>query len=362
MKNNSSSYLNDICKEILSKNRIDALLISSPQNISYLSHYYGFSDNERDAYILATQKNVYLLTNPLYENAIQSLSAFTPIISNSEHPFKKNLKDILTKEHIQTLGFEDSNLTVAEFQNMQFEKVSYYPVSLSHLRIKKTNVEIAAIQKACDLTDNAFIYIRSAPVSSDMTERELARKLELYIRKNGADLSFPTIVAFGKNAATPHHHTGDTKLGKHNLILIDFGVKLNNYCSDMTRTFFISPPTAEQQSAYDTVRTSQKKAIEFIEKQLAEKKEIRAKDVDRVAREYIVSQNYPSIPHSLGHGIGLEVHEAPSLSPLSKDTLTNGMVFSIEPGIYLPHKLGIRIEDLFTIKEDKLIRLTKSPS
>ena len=142
------------------------------------------------------------------------------------------------------------------------------------------------------------------------------------------------------------------------------GIKYENYCSDMTRTIFIGQPTDEQKKIYQTVLTSQELAIEQFNNETMKQKEIKqihANEIDKVASDFITSRGFPSIPHSLGHGIGLEVHEAPHLSPKSKEILTNGMVFSIEPGIYLPDNMGVRIEDLFTIQNNELTQLTKSP-
>ncbi|MBI2334310.1 M24 family metallopeptidase, partial [Candidatus Daviesbacteria bacterium] len=163
--------------------------------------------------------------------------------------------------------------------------------------------------------------------------------------------------AFGKNSSIPHHQTGDKRLTINDkLILLDFGVKLNGYCSDMTRTIFFGKPSEKQRKIYETVLEAQKIAIRFINSG----KKIKAKDVDKVAREYIKSMGFPDIPHSLGHGVGLEVHEHPYLSSKSKEELKEGMVFSIEPGIYIPDFGGVRIEDLFVLENRNLRQLTTS--
>ncbi|HSA83841.1 MAG TPA: M24 family metallopeptidase, partial [Patescibacteria group bacterium] len=245
-------------------------------------------------------------------------------------------------------------------------------LSLASLRITKTPEEIAKIKKACEIGDKAFSYILEQ-IKPEMTELQIAALLEIFIKTHGAEISFPSIVAFEENAAIPHHKTGNKKLKINNLILIDFGVKYNNYCSDMTRTIFFGKPKNEQKQAYETVLKAQQNAIQYYTREIKRTKNVTASQLDKVAREHIISQGYPSIPHSLGHGIGLQVHEAPRLSPTSKETLAEGMVFSIEPGIYLPALpvrqaggrqvspgFGIRIEDLFAIQNNKLIQLTKS--
>jgi len=183
----------------------------------------------------------------------------------------------------------------------------------------------------------------------------------------GAVVSFPPIVAFGKNSSIPHHQTGDSILGPESssgregqIILLDFGVKYDDYCSDMTRTVFFGKPSKEQQKIYETVLSAQQKAVDYINKTLKSGKKIWASKVDIAARDYIISKGFPTIPHSLGHGIGLEVHEHPSLSPKSKEDLKSGMVFSIEPGIYIPNLGGVRIEDLFVLENQQLRALTGS--
>lgn len=143
--------------------------------------------------------------------------------------------------------------------------------------------------------------------------------------------------------------------------MFDFGVKYNNYCSDMTRTIFFGKATAEQKKMYEIVLKAQQSAIQqYNNEAMKQSKFVYAKNLDNTARSYIIEHGYPSIPHGLGHGIGLELHEAPRLSPTSQEILFEGMVFSIEPGIYLPDRFGIRIEDLFAIENGKLIQLTKS--
>ena len=143
-------------------------------------------------------------------------------------------------------------------------------------------------------------------------------------------------------------------------ILLDFGIKKDFYCSDMTRTVSFGHTSSEKKKVYQTVLDSQQKAIEYITHKLSKKETIMCSSVDQISREYIIQKGYPSMPHSLGHGIGIAVHEAPRLTPVSLEQLQNGNVFSIEPGIYLPGKFGVRIEDLFSISNNTLTQLTHS--
>lgn len=348
------------------KYHCDALLISSVPHIIYLTGYSGFSQIEREAYLLITKRNQYLLTDGRYTTAVKKLVPDFQIIEHSaKQTIVQNLQEIISNEKITAIGFEATNLTVAEYTKFSTIKISWKHITLDTLRIQKTAQEIKTIQKACDIGDKAFLHIQSY-FKKGVSEQEIALEMELFIKKNNADLSFSTIVAFGENAAVPHHQTKDKRLKTNDYILLDFGVKFENYCSDMTRTIFFGSATNKQKNMYEIVRMAQQKAVDYINNNLAMKQSnnepinLSASEIDHAARSYIISQGYPSIPHSLGHGIGIEVHEAPRLSPNSKEILEEGMVFSIEPGIYIPDFGGVRIEDLFTIQRNKLIQLTKS--
>jgi len=234
----------------------------------------------------------------------------------------------------------------------------------------KSSDEISKIESACKLGDKTFSYILKK-IHLGITEKEVAQEINSFIKKNGAKPSFPTIVAFGKNSTNIHNIPTNNKLTKNQIILLDFGVKINGYCSDMTRTIFSGKPTHKQKHMYETVLNAQQKAIDFIAKHSNDMyhysgnkkivKILKAKSVDNVARLYIKSKGYPSIPHSLGHGIGKKVHEAFRISPKSKIYLKEGMVFSVEPGIYLSGFGGVRIEDLVVLKKTGPRLLTHSP-
>lgn len=352
-------------REHLHKNQLDAVLISSIPNIIYLTDFSYFSADEREAYILVTQQHTYLFTDARYSHAVKTKLPHCKLVEiSAKHSFEDSLKRLITKEKIAKLGIEEQNLVVHEHRKITaLTETTHF--SLARLRKIKDHEEIQAIQKACLLGDKAFAFILKK-IKPGMTEKDIAFLLETFIRKKGADIAFPTIVAFGKNAAVPHHKTSDQRLTTNDLILLDFGVMYQHYCSDMTRTVFVGKAAQKQKHVYEIVLEAQNKAIKFIQKychagrQILDNK-LFSSDIDKAAREYILKKGYPTIPHSLGHGIGLQVHESPTLSPKSRDILQDGMVFSIEPGIYLPGKFGVRIEDLFTIQNNTLIQLTKSP-
>ncbi len=375
-------------KKLLAEEKLDAILLSSVPNILYLTGFSHFSKDEREAFLLITKKNQYILTDGRYSHAVRThIKDFQLEEISSHTPLKKLLSKIVKKEKLANVGIEETNLTVAEYKKLKplFKKVHH--ITLHSLREIKSPQEITLIQNACTIGDKAFSFILTK-LKPGITEKAIAFELEWFIKKEGADFSFPAIVAFAENAAVPHHKTGTKKLEDNMPVLLDFGVKYNEYCSDMTRTVFFCKATKKQKTIYHTVLAAQQKAIYYIEQQLKlysssdhaqrgnrevspytkhdssrlrSNNNLEASEVDKVARDYIIFQNFPSIPHSLGHGIGLEVHETPHLSPKSKDVLKNGMVFSLEPGIYVPDFMGVRIEDLFTIQEGKLLHLTKSP-
>jgi Xaa-Pro aminopeptidase len=357
-------------KNLLIRQSLDAALISSPSDIIYLTNFSYFSESEREAFLLITRNNNYIFTDGRYTHAVKKyINDFTLLKISSRESFHKLITKVLAKTKIKTLGLDLNEITALEYQKLSRPGLQIKNFNLSSLRTIKDNDEISFIQKACDIGDKAFSYILTK-IKPGFTEKQIALKLELFIRKKGADLSFPTIVAFEENAAIPHHQTGNRKLKHNELILLDFGVKYQNYCSDMTRAIHFGKASSQKQKAYQTVYIAQQKAIVKYQSQQKSKcenekmnksKSLPAKLLDFAARTQITSKGYETIPHSLGHGIGLEVHESPSLSPKSIDKLENGMVFSIEPGIYLPEKFGIRLEDLFTIQNNKLIQLTNSP-
>lgn len=350
-------------KKLLKKNNLDAALISSPSNIYYLTEFDYFSYIDRDAFLLITKNNNYILTNLLYSLAVKkTLKNFILCEISSITSFTKHLEQIIKKEKITLLGIEENNITVAEYKKILSIIKTLQPIDLRILRIIKSPDEIKRIKKACTIGDKALTSLLEN-IKPGISEKELALQLETLFRHFGGEPSFPSIVAFGENAAVPHHKASDVKLKNNEIILIDSGVKYKEYCSDMTRTIFFGKATLEQKKVYQIVLEAQKKAINFLNHQLVNNtdKLIKSADIDRVSREYIINQGFDSIPHGLGHGIGLQLHEPPTLSPRWEDKITEGMVFSIEPGIYLNDKFGVRIEDLFTIQNNKLIQLTKSP-
>ncbi len=336
--------MNQKFKKILET--IDAILISSQANIVYLTNYSGFSETERECILLITKKSNFLITDKRYSEAVKKQVKSFNVIDSGLHNFLENKSEELFKKlKIKTVGFEENNLTVTEFN--AFKKVvNLKPVDLRKLRIIKTSEEIENIKLACKIADQTFSYILKN-IKLGASEKEIANLIENFIKEKNAETSFRSIIAFGKSSAVPHHQTSDGKLKKNQIILIDFGVKINNYCSDMSRTIYFGKAPEKFKKMHKAVFNAQTEAIKRI------KLNTNASTIDKTAREYIIKHKFPSIPHSVGHGIGVEVHETPYISPNSKDIIKNNMIFSVEPGIYFPDFGGVRIEDLVLVRNGK---------
>ncbi len=340
--------------------KYDAILVSSNPTVIYLTGYSNFASDERDAYLLITKNNEYLITDGRFTEAV---SRDVPHFNVLERSMKNSFIDILRKitdsEKLKMVGFEESHLTVTEYKFFKKHLGNLKNFDVSDLRMEKDSEEIEKITKAGQLADRAVEHIRCL-INENISEKELSLQFELFLKKEGSEPSFPTIVAFSKNASVAHHQTGKDVLNNKEgqFVLIDCGAKYENYCSDMTRTFFFGNPSDEQIKIYNTVLTSQQKAAEFIAQKVKAKQKVTGKIIDKIAADYIISQGYEPYGHSLGHGTGLEVHEKPVISTRGNTPLTEGMVFSIEPGIYIPGMGGVRIEDLYVITKNGISQLT----
>lgn len=339
----------------------DALLISSYANIVYLTGFSGFSETERECFLLITENKQYVITDSRYALAIkENVKDFELIETSAVGFIQKDHSNILRDLRMKKMGIEENNLTVSEFKMLNKHIKKLGNLNLSNLRIVKRKEEIKNIKLACKITDDTFDFVIKK-IKHGISEREIANQIELFIKDKNAEISFKPIVAFGKNSAIPHHQTGHSKLKTNQIILLDFGVKINNYCSDMSRTVFFGSASAEFKRIHKTVLEAQQKAIQYINSQWSMvNSKLLAKNIDKVARDYIVKQRFSNIIHSVGHGIGIEVHEAPHISPKSNDLIKENMIFSVEPGIYIPNYGGVRIEDLVLVRNGKAELISKA--
>ena len=385
---------------------LDALLITNPTNIRYLTGFVGAAPDEREAYVLLTKSQTYLFTNALYQEKAKKLTSLkrlnllaskglTFIETSRENPFAKKLAEIMAGcNPAKCLGFEENDLTVAEYQKLKKELIGITLVPtkgrIEELRMIKRKDEIANISAAAKLTDQCFDFILGK-IKIGVTETDIAWEIESFIRKNGASLAFSPIVAFGKNSSQPHYLRSvfargplaklqedllQTALRSSDIILLDFGAKINGYCSDMTRVVFVGKPKDEWRQAYNTVFDAQHAALEYlhlegVKAHLPGDVRRSGADADHIARRVIERAGYPTYPHSLGHGVGLAIHEIPRFiarkdrilpkpQPQKDAILLPGMVVTVEPGIYIEGQYGIRIEDLVLIRDNGIEILSVS--
>lgn len=344
-------------KNLLTQNKIDALLVSNYHNIYYLSGFQTSDPSGRDAWMIITNNDAYLITDgryiqnskSKYQRSKTSLKIKTKIITRNKN-FISHLRDIIQEKNVINLGFEEEDIKFGEYQNLvkNLPEVMLIPVNNQLLKIRsyKTNDEIESIKKACLLCDQCLHDIIPS-IKIGITEKEIAWRISEWVGIRGHDLAFTPIVAIDKHSAIPHYVEDDVPYEVNNgsLILIDFGIKYKKYCSDMTRTLFYGKPSGEQASVYNSLLTIQEKIIN----EIAKTKTLSL--LDARCRKQMDKNNLPQMPHSLGHGVGLEIHEYPKVTGKSQVSVAPGQVFTVEPGVYYPNKWGIRIEDTVLIDD-----------
>ena len=354
----------EMISEILNEHSVDAIFLTNPSNIYYLTGIQ-FQTSSHDGYCLVISGKIFVFTNALYIGSLRSKNKITVVeIAGLAHLFT-TLTKIVRHNRVEKIGFEKENILHHEFTLLKksLKKTKLIPINnpLASARLHKSTDEVRSIKRACKVLDLAFKHILKY-IKLGVSEKELASEIGYFIKKRGADLAFPPIVAFGKNSAIPHHSPTTYKLKPKNIVLLDFGARVNGYCSDITRTVYFGNPSQKIKNIYQTVLDSQLKVLDHMYNKLVYyTSELETSSLDKVARNHITKAGYPSIPHSLGHGIGLDIHESPRIGPNSRDVLNEGMVFTIEPGIYLPRIGGIRIEDTVLITNKGIEVLTKSP-
>ncbi len=348
----------------LPNHNIDAHLITDFYNILYLTGFKTLSPHEKEAKLLATQDTVYFITDSRYEsearNYFQDIEDIQIMIQEPHLTFLQIITDIVSKHDIHKIGFEKHDLSYAWFEYLQqsLGHTELLPVSneVMKLRNQKDDQELSLMRKAAAFTDECLSEIVQF-LEHGIHEREVIHRMEDWIRKRKLEFSFDPIVAFDEHSALPHYNNkmSDGVLGKNSIVLIDMGITYKNYCSDITRVFFSGKPSKDQEKAYNDLLNIQKKTIDSLDlnKKLG--------DIDAVARQGLLDKGYPSIPHSTGHGVGLEVHEGPRVARTVTETLKNNTVLTIEPGIYYEDKWGMRIEDTVAYVNGKAEILTMFP-
>ncbi len=320
---------------------VDAMLITRPENRRYMSGFTGSAGT-----LVVSQAKAYLLTDFRYIEQATSQAPEFEIVRIGE-PGKDVLRDLVQADEIKTLGFEQDYVSYAEYEQLkQRLAIQLVPLSgiVEKLRLIKDETEIACMQRATKIAEAAFEQVLPE-IKPGRSELEIALDLEFAMRRMGAEgMAFPIIAASGPRSSLPHGRASERVLEVGDFLTLDFGAIYNGYCSDMTRTVVLGKPSEKQREIYNIVLEAQLSA------QAAVRSGMQGKELDQVARDIIAAAGYGDFfGHSLGHGVGLQVHEGPRAGKTSEDVLQPGMVVTIEPGIYLPEFGGVRIEDMVLV-------------
>ncbi len=329
-------------------------IIENPENRLYFTGFHSSL-----GYLVVSRDKAVFLTDSRYIEAAEKSIDGAEI---EEYFSLSSVKDALVKIGVSKAIMQSSTTTVA---NAQAFKTAFdccevvfddaLDKMISDLRIIKDESELENIIKAQRIAEDAFDYVLGI-IKDGLTEKQLALELDFYMLSHGADaLSFDTIAVSGKNSSLPHGVPSDKKIEKGDFITMDFGAVVNGYHSDMTRTVAVGFASDEQKKVYETVLEAQKAALDGV------RADIRCSDADALARNIITGAGYGDFfRHGLGHGVGVEIHEAPTVSPKGDIILKTGMVITIEPGIYLPNRFGVRIEDMVCVTENGCRNLTRA--
>jgi Xaa-Pro aminopeptidase len=340
----------DRLEQQLAERELDRMLISDLINIRYLTGFTGTSG----ACVCGPGLRLFFTDFRYTERAEAEVEGWEILTIANDW-----LGGIA--EHLQgRIGFEDDQMSVRVLEKLKgklSEGVETIAAGgrVEELRRVKDADELALVEEAAKLADEALGWSVEQGLTGK-TEREVARAFEARVRELGGDPSFPAIVAAGPNGALPHAEPGEREIGRGELVVFDMGAAIEGYCSDGTRTFATGDPGEDALEVYEVARAAQQAALDAI------RAGVKGEDVDKVAREVIDAAGHGDrFGHGLGHGVGLELHEAPRLSLRSEDLLAPGEVVTVEPGIYLPGKLGVRIEDLVVVTDDGLRNLSSLP-
>ena len=346
--NNNIRWLRDKIKML----DLQGIIITNPLNIKYLTGI-----DAEGTFLITPKENIYI-TDGRYVEAVNNK------LTISDEIFVYDMKDLSLDDYenffifCEKVGFEENYVTYAKYKEyMHKYKINSLEETeeiIEKQRMIKDPEEIYAISKACEITDRCFDHLREF-IKVGMTEKQIAKEIEDFFTENGAeDIAFETIVASGKNSSMPHAIPTEKKVEEGDAITIDMGCKYHGYCSDMTRTIFVKYVPYEIKEIYELVLKNQRQTIDEM------KEGANLKIICRMVQNDFKLHGYDLI-HALGHGVGMEIHELPYMSTRVDLLLKNNMVVTDEPGIYIPNKFGVRIEDTVWINKGMATPLTKSP-
>ncbi len=330
-------------RQELSRHRLDAILVTKETNVSYLSGFKGEGE-----LLITPRKQILLVDFRFKEQATKKVKSFQIWPRQNFHPLEENMSRLVKKLKLKRLGFEGLSLSY-EFYRRLYKSLE--PVRLvstinivERLRAIKSAQEIKLLKKAASCAIKSFAFVRKI-IKPGRKEIEVAREVQYFMRKCGAeDCAFEIIIASGKRSSLPHALSTRKAIKKNEAILVDLGCRFSGYNSDLTRVVFLGKMSGKIKRLYKIVLQAQQLAIKAVR---AGKKVCQ---IDKIARQYISKEGLsPFFGHALGHGIGREVHEYPSISPKNQEVLKEGMVFTVEPGVYIPGWGGIRIEDMVLV-------------
>ena len=347
----------------LKKHNIDAAFITTPDNVFYVS---GFRSNphERLLGVLVFQDAEPLMILPQMEVPDAKNAGWNFDVvghQDTDQPWQL-LKQAIENKKVtpSKIAIEKSHMTVERLEAIQelYPDVTFTRLDdqLNSMRVVKDANELAILREAAAYADYA-IEVGVSEIAEGKTELEILTAIELALKKKGiSHMSFDTMVLSGPKTASPHGKPGDRKIQKGDLVLFDLGVIYKGYCSDITRTVAFGEPSTKQKEVYETVRKAEQAAVDAV------KPGVKAMELDKIARDIITEAGYGEFfTHRLGHGLGISVHEFPSVTGNNEMALIEGMVFTIEPGIYDPSITGVRIEDDVVVTKDGVEVLTKYP-
>ncbi len=342
----------DRIRSWLEEAAVDAIMVSSPPNVRYLSGFSG------EGHLVLTAEAGAICSDSRFQIEAEQADGLSVAISPNGH--LEAAAEFLHSEEAGKLAFEEHVVTYSQFKKLEeaFGTDSLEPVSgvVEEQRAVKDADEISAIRKAAEVVDTALTELLSE-LEPGPTEKEIAIKLDHRILVSGADaIAFPTIAASGPSAACPHAQPTDRQLTAGDMLKIDVGCRLEGYCSDITRTIFLGEPSEKFSEIYNVVLDAQQTALERVAP------DVTCAQLDKIAREVVQGAGLGEyFTHGLGHGVGLEVHEAPRVSARSDQVLAAGMVITVEPGIYIEGWGGVRIEDLVVVTEGGCEILSNTP-
>lgn len=337
--------------------KLDAVLVSHLPNIRYLCGFTGSAG----LLVVGKREPVFFTDGRYIEQAQEEVKGARIRIEKGKSALATATDWLRTQSRLRRLGIEAAYMTVSDRDIVaktvgREVRLVPCPPLIERMRMVKSPAEVAKIREACALGSGLFCKLQSV-LEPRLTESQVAAQLELAARNEGADqMAFTTIIAGGKRSALPHGRASSAGIPSRGFVVCDFGVILSGYCSDMTRTLYVGRPSSEARKVYEAVRDAQSAALDAVKPGTAVAR------VDSAARKLLQNRGLAKhFTHSTGHGLGLEIHEAPRVAAGQTEVLQPGMVITVEPGVYLPGKFGIRIEDTVVVTDTGCEILTKCP-